>query len=267
MRREQIIISIIAVFAIIGLYQLPKVVVDNDENIGLGQVEDQPDNELHEIEFPDSVVNRLKQIRDNLITSNSRRKSSIIADSLAKTFLIYNQLDSATEYAEFILRLDTTGLVELAGDIYYKAFGLVSDGLRAEKYGSRVKEIYNQVIAEQQRPDLEARVAMTYVTGDNPMEGILRLRQLVEDNPDNVEAQYNLGLLSIQSGQFDRAVERFTKVTELDPANLEGYFYLGVSYLELGNESKAKENFSYVAKEGNDPAIIKLVEDYLKKIN
>ena len=130
-----------------------------------------------------------------------------------------------------------------------------------------LKRVRFYALISNDRPDLDARIAMTQVTGDNPMVGILKLRELAEENPGNLEAQYNLGLLSIQSGQYDRAVERFSKVIDLDPDNIEGYFYLGVSYLEMGNDQKAKENFNYVAKNGNDPAVIKLVEDYLIKIN
>lgn len=267
MQQQQIIISVIAVLVIIGLYQLPKVVVDNDEDTGLTPDQSQPDNQAHKMELPDSVANIMDQLRDNLVQSNSMQKSSTFADSLARAFLIYNQLDSATKYAEYILELDTIGLAETAGNIYYRAFGLVNAGTSAEKYGSRVREIYSQVSPGFDRPDLAARVAMTQVIGENPMVGILKLRELAEENPNNLEAHYNLGLLSIQSGQFEKAVDRFKKVTELDPANVEGYFYLGVSYLEMGNDAKAKENFSYVAKEGNDLAIIKLVEDYLKKID
>lgn len=267
MQRQQIFISTIAVIAIIGLYQLPKVVVDNDEGTNLTQKGAESVDQIHEIDFPDSVVNKLSQLRVNLFESNSNQKSSTFADSLARTFLIYNNLDSAIKYAEYIFELDSAGFAEKAGNIYYKAFGLVNDGTRAKKYGSRVRDLYSLVDNREERVDLAARSAMTLVTGDNPMEGILKLRELAENNPNNIEAQYNLGLLSMQSGQFDRAISRFTTVTQLEPTNVEGYFYLGVSYLEKGNELKAKENFDIVAKEGNDPAIVKLVEDYLKKIN
>ncbi len=267
MRRQQIIISIIAALAILGIYQLPKVVVKNDEETTLSQEQTPEESQIHEMDIPDSVAIKIDQFRDILSRSNSMQKSSTFADSLARAFLIYNQIDSAAKYAEYILQLDTVGLQEVAGNIYYRAFGLVNDRIIAERFGERVRAVYSQVSSEVERPDLAARIAMTQVTGDNPMKGILKLRELAEENPENIEAQYNLGLLSIQSGQFDRAVDRFTTVTELDPTNIEGYFYLGVSYLEIGNDKKAKENFIYVAKEGNDPAIIKLVEDYLNKIN
>ena len=264
MRLQQVIISIAAIIAIVVLYQLPKVVVDNDEDTSLSETE-VPENEVsHTMDIPDSVNNSISKLRTSLLRSNSMQKSATFADSLARAFLVYSQLDSAVSYAELILSLDTVGLEEMAGSIYYKAFGLTNNKSIAEKYGIRTREIYGSI---GNRPDLEARMAMTQVTGDNPMVGILKLRELAEENPNNLEAQYNLGLLSIQSGQFDRAVNRFTKVTKLDPENIEGYFYLGVSYLETGNEQKAKENFDYVIKNGNDPAIIQLVEDYLKNIN
>ena len=266
MPRQQIFIAVIALLIVVGLYQLPTVVVDNEDSSTFSESTETEDTEVHVIELPDSVESHLLILKDKLQASNSLKKSAIFADSLARTFLIYDYLDSAAVYAEIILGLDTTGYRELAGDVYYRIFGLAK-GSAVERYGSRVREIYQSITENTPRPDLEARMAMTLVPGNDPMKGILRLRELVEENPDNLEAQYNLGLLSIQSGQFDRAVERFLVVTKLDPENVEGYFYLGVSYLETGENDKAKESFSKVMKQGNDPAIIKLVEDYLSKIN
>ena len=266
MRREQIIISIAAVALIFTLYQLPKVVVDNDPET-IGNESNTDTSGAHDIEMPDSVVSAVGNLRMQLTNLNGKEIISIFADSLARTFLIYNYLDSAVRYAELIVALDSSKLSEKAGDIYYKAYGLAGSEGDAMKYGARAREIYSELLLSENRTDLEARIAMTRVIGENPMEGILKLRELAENNPNNVEAQYNLGLLSIQSGQFDRAVSRFEKVIEIEPANIEAYFYLGVSNLELGNESRAKELFGFVITNGNDPAITRLVEDYLRKIN
>ncbi len=49
---------------------------------------------------------------------------------------------------------------------------------------------------------------------DNPMEGIMGIRQVVEKNPDNLYGQMMLGLGGIRSGQYDRAIERFRIVVQ-----------------------------------------------------
>lgn len=268
MSRQQIIISVVAVIAIFVLYQLPKVVVENESTADIGGESNREDRVPHEINLDESQQEHINQLRQAVLTAESPEKISIFADSLARSFIVFNMLDSAVKYADTISGLgNSLEYREKAGNIYYRAFGLVSDVDRVRKFGEQVRVLYNQVISEENRPDLEARIAMTYVSGSNPMQGILKLREIAEEYPDNVEAQYNLGLLGIQSAQYDKAIERFLRVIELEPDNLEGYVYLGVSYFESGETDKAREYFDHVINEGKDPALIELVGNYLNRIN
>ena len=268
MRRQQLIVTLIAVIAVIGLYQLPKVVVDNDETDSFTTVETEQDISVHKIEIPDSVYAQIDLLRDQFLSSDSKEKSLIFADSLARAFLVYSELDSVSRYANQMAQLASSNdEIELTGDFYFTAFNMSLEEVSRKSFAERARELYGQIISANDRPDLEMRIAMTLVASDNPMEGILKLRELVEKYPESVEGQYNLGLLSIRSAQYDRAIDRFKKVIELDPQNIEGYFYLGVSYMEQGETEKAKEYLNHVALEGKDPAIQKLVEDYLNEIN
>lgn len=52
-------------------------------------------------------------------------------------------------------------------------------------------------------------------------QGIFKLRDVLKQDPDNVRALYHMGLLSIESGQFDKAIERFEKLILLRPENQE----------------------------------------------
>ena len=92
-------------------------------------------------------------------------------------------------------------------------------------------------IPEQQRdaaPDpLQSRIveAINLVNGQQPMQGIMKLRDLAKENPENAEIQWHLGQLSIQSGQMDKAVERFERVVELDESAFpDAQFILGSTY-------------------------------------
>ena len=69
---------------------------------------------------------------------------------------------------------------------------------------------------------------------DNPqiqMKGILQMRSLSEKYPENADLQWNMGLFSVQSGQYEKAVTRFEKVITLDAQRLEAYMQLSLSYL------------------------------------
>mgnify|MGYP001300114494 CR=1 FL=1 len=76
--------------------------------------------------------------------------------------------------------------------------------------------------------------------GGPPMQVILKLKDLADQEPDNVEAQYHLGLFSWQTGQYDKAMERFRRTIALDPKNYpDAYAYLGQAYNSLDSNDQA----------------------------
>ena len=77
---------------------------------------------------------------------------------------------------------------------------------------------------------------------DNPqsqMKGILQMRSLSEKHPENADLQWNMGLFSIQSGQYEKAAARFEKVITIDAQRLDAYMQLAMSYLALQDTSAA----------------------------
>ena len=77
---------------------------------------------------------------------------------------------------------------------------------------------------------------------ENPqsqMKGILQMRSLSEKHPENADLQWNMGLFSIQSGQYEKAAARFEKVITIDAQRLDAYMQLAVSYLALQDTSAA----------------------------
>lgn len=81
-----------------------------------------------------------------------------------------------------------------------------------------------------------------YIFGNissNPMEGIGPIREIVAKNPDNVFAQFILGLGGIKSGQFDKAIERFLIVLKKEPNNLEAMLNIAEAYDRKGDKANA----------------------------
>lgn len=82
--------------------------------------------------------------------------------------------------------------------------------------------------------------AVALVNGQDPMRGIMMLREIVQQEPDNAEAHWHLGLFSVQSGQMDKALERFKKVRDLDAEGFpDVWFYLGRTYATLDSTDQA----------------------------
>jgi tetratricopeptide (TPR) repeat protein len=60
----------------------------------------------------------------------------------------------------------------------------------------------------------------------NPMEGILKIREVVEKDSTNVYAQLMLAKGSMISGQYDKAITRMETVNRLQPGNIEAILML-----------------------------------------
>jgi len=228
MTRSQIIITIAAVIAVILIFRLPKVIINEDEkqlseqnNDQKRDLDDQPGQNK---ELPDEVLERINSLRKEFNNATDVKKKSNLAESLAITFDNFHWLDSAAKYYKSVLELNPDNL------------------------------------------DVKAKLAMTYITTDTPMKGVMLLREIISANPNHLEALYNLGTLSIQSGQYKKAVERFEKLIKIDSGNADAHFYLGFSYMELGEKGKAILAFNNVKQLSNDSIINATVDSYMKEL-
>jgi len=89
-------------------------------------------------------------------------------------------------------------------------------------------------------------LAVQKVSGENPMEGILELRALAEAEEPNVDAVVWLGIFGVQSGQFDKARERFSEALAIEPAHTEATWQLALLDMEMGAYDRAVVGFEAV---------------------
>lgn len=120
--------------------------------------------------------------------------------------------------------------------------------------------ISNNLLAE-----IEQAVQMIK-DGEQPMQGILKLRKIAEENPENEEAQLYLGIFSIQSGQYDKAVERFNNVIKINNQNSYAYQLLGQAYELMNDTLKAISNYELFVQKTDDENSKKEIEKHLKNL-
>ena len=77
-----------------------------------------------------------------------------------------------------------------------------------------------------------------------PMQGILKIREIAEQYPGNVKANFTLGILSMQTGQYIKAVGRFETVLETQPEYADAWRMLAEAQLNVGDTINAKESFA-----------------------
>jgi Flp pilus assembly protein TadD len=131
----------------------------------------------------------------------------------------------------------------------------------------KTREYLGKVL-EANPANLEAKtkVAMTYLSSKSPMQGILMIREVLEVDPKNEFALFNMGMLSIQSQQFDRAIDYMTRLVAVNPNHTQGQMLLGVALMSKGEKEKAREQFEKVKKMDADPSVQATVDSYLEDL-
>lgn len=105
-------------------------------------------------------------------------------------------------------------------------------------------------------------------SGDEPMRGIMLLREVLEEDSTNAAVHWHLGQFSIQSGQYDKAADRFRKVVKYDDSGeyRDAWFYLGRTYATLGDSTQALSAFKKYLTLAEDTAIITGVERFVRQL-
>ncbi|MEM9337220.1 MAG: tetratricopeptide repeat protein [Bacteroidota bacterium] len=259
MNRSQLILSLLGIVLIVLLFQLPTVVVEND------QLQEVAPTETHSLEIPAAVLQEISGLSAQITSEEDFEKKINFAHYLANRYLDYGVLDSAISVAEKIENW-AEGPSENAMSIYFKAFERSQNQEQTKEYAQKARTLLKQLMEKDpSNLSLKNKLAMTLVVSENPMAGISMLREILEVNENDRQAILNLGLLAIQSGQFDRAKERFKKLVSLDTTDHEAKLYLAVSMIEINQQSQAKPLLEEILNTKDSiPAIKMMATDYLK---
>jgi tetratricopeptide (TPR) repeat protein len=214
---------------------------------------------------PESKQTSINQFRQKYL----QQKSSIFADSLWQLYTSIGKFDSAAWFAEESASfLKTTDSYLRAGNSYYEAFSYALEQEKQAQLGGKAREFLGKALeANPKLYDAKAKMAMTYIgSGAPPMQGIRMLREVAQEDPKNEFALFSLGMLSIQSTQYDRAVEWLTKLIEVNPNHIQGQVFLGVALANAGEKDKARAQFEKARKMTTDPSVIASIDSYLKDL-
>ena len=278
--KKSIFLSCVLAVALVGtLFSLPKVVVNTKgKEVGNERSQSQA---AATVAAPDSSVQShdkatispdqqkiVDQLRSGFEQAGDKDKAAA-GLKLSDKFAQLQKFDSAAFYAEkaALLSPSIENLVR-TGDRYYEAYGFAIDDQKAKNLGTKTREYYQKAL--DQNPGLlaaKANMAMTYVNTENPMQGILMLREVIDTDPTNELALFNLGILSMRSNQYSKAADRFRQILTNNPANTKAKFYLGLTLVELGDKEQARKVLSEVKKEEKDPVIQQAIGELEGRLN
>jgi tetratricopeptide (TPR) repeat protein len=134
--------------------------------------------------------------------------------------------------------------------------------------GLEAKELFEKAL--QIAPDndsLKVGLGSCYILAnisESPMEGIMKVREVAERDPENMYAQFMLGLGGMISGQFDKASDRLLKVVQHQPDNVEAILMLAEAYERQNNKADAVKWYKEGKKHVNNADVVKEIDERIK---
>jgi tetratricopeptide (TPR) repeat protein len=219
-------------------------------------------------QYSDSVINILEPKQKTIVNEMKQLSDKSFGYDSIGGILLQQSVTSAAFYFEksAVLKQNTSSWKK-AGMLYYKATRFDPPVLKQTLFNKAIA-CYSQA-TKIDTNDLEAATMLgtCYVEGSaQPMDGIMLLRKVVGKDSTFVDAQVQLGMFAIQSGQTDKALDRFNKILRIKPDYIQAYIYLGQIYADMGKKEQAIEMLELYMKKSNDNVINKQVEQFINEL-
>jgi tetratricopeptide (TPR) repeat protein len=152
---------------------------------------------------------------------------------------------------------------------YFDSFKMENDSVLRKAWVDKTISCYQNVLSlNPHNLDAKTDLGLCYAEGTaEPMKGIMMLREVVQADSMHENAQYNLGILSVRSGQYEKAIERFEKVLLINPSRTEMYFIIGRTYMMMGNKESARTYLEEFKSTSKDMALVNETNNILQQLN
>ena len=216
-----------------------------------------------------SVVDNLENQATNEESGNNK---VVLYDSLRKVWLNYKNPDMYAVYGQSVAEIENTeSSWLLVADAFMKAGKISNDDNKTTMFKSAIKGYEKALSMNPSNMSTKVKLGTCYVEnasllGTQPMTGISILREVLQKDSMNIEANLQLGIFSVTSQQYDKAIARFQRILRSDSTHIDMYAYLGDTYLKMGEKKKAIESYEKYKASTKDISIIKNIDEYIKKL-
>lgn len=273
---KQIVVVVIVVVMIGALLAQPiKGLVDKQEQNTTAAADESSSmynlksvSELAKQGINASLSQEISAIEQEVEKAEGQEKVSLLQSLASKWEDLAKPIPQGFIYKEMAEVAPTLEYWVKSGDSFRTGYTNQQDTALASALNKLAIESYEKAI-EIDPNSLSAKTGLgaSLVTGsNNPMAGIALLREVVQAEPKNLDANRTLGLFSMQSGQFDRAIDRFKTVIEIK-ADAESYFYLATAYEKIGQKSEAIAAYSKSKELAADPTLSQYIDRQIEALS
>ena len=281
--KKQILVGTGALLIVASLFFFGRTVADKPKKGA-----NQPQKALVQaFSISDFINDAKKRLTTAQAITLSKFENNITrGDIPAQKIAAFNQLaafwkDSAHVFEPYAWYISEAAMLDKSEKNLTFAAQLFLDNLRSEPNESvlawksdRAVSLFEEALKiSPDKDELKIGLGSSYIFGrgrsGNPeetMKGIQTLLSVVRKDSTNMKAQLALGIGGFVSGQYDKAIDRLTKVVKAEPDNMEAVAFLADAYAAKGDKINAVKWYEASKRMVNNPEYTKEVDERIKQL-
>ena len=196
--------------------------------------------------LPPTVAGEVAAAEQQFAEAAKEADKVAIFKNLSHIWYEQKRAELAGHYAQKVAELENTDAAWFTAGATFRTAAQQAENEKLKQFCNKrtLKAFENALSLDPTSATNKLNLATCYADNppaDNPMKGILMLRELNEQEPDNVAVLNTLGRLAIQTSQFDKAILRLERAVSLSPKNKASVCLLAEAYEGAQNTAKAAE--------------------------
>ncbi len=218
-------------------------------------------------QLPEHAAAEIATIEKQLVAITDSSAMAPVFWDMAKHWQEHKQFPAAAYYYAKSAKLENSEKnLNFAGQIFLDLLQRGGSPAMQAWEAQEAIDCFNRSLQINPNNDtVKMALAAAYVEGTaQPMQGIQLLLGIASEKPDHIPANLMLGRFALQSGQNDKAIQRFETVLKQEPENTEALYFLAEAYKSNGNKAKAIELLEKCKKIVNKPEFSQEIDAYIK---
>ena len=221
----------------------------------------QQDEGFHAFNISDALKTRITHWSEKF----QQTPSIATADSLAYTFLSYNEPQKARPYLRYLQQNYRT----------YRSAVLFDMALQVSQnhpkaFLMEARELFTFLLLsapkETEKQHLQAALATTYLYEENPMKAIQQLKALIDENANHIPALLAMAKLSLVIKKEENAAQYLTQILDTNPQHTQALLMLSeLYYKKEETKEKGKKMLQQLSDLENQPATQALAKRLLQE--
>ena len=233
--RQVLFVTAFFLVSVFVLFLLPKSTLNQ-------RTEQAEINSPHLSEQIQAIQGTLTNLQFAFKISSEESEKKKHLDALSVLFESVQALDSVAHYQQiFSTQYPKQEYLLNTAKAYYQSYRFALQPEKVKKMAERALIHYQKIGIP--NLDLTSQVEMGIVTTMSraPMLGVQIIKNVLEKDPKHQKALQEMGLLSMQSGQYQKAIQRWQQLLEIYPKDSIALYYMAIAFKKINKQEEAEK--------------------------